>query len=258
MNTLKEQLGAAWGTILPRWCIALLALAAPCGAAGPSGPAPVEERVQAQLDLARGYLEQRDFARARLPLERALKIDGRHVEARVLYAVLLQVENEHELAEEQFRLALDIDPDHAQALNNYGSFLYARGRYADALEPLSRLVKDTSYRARPQAFENLGLAQVQINDLDAAGASFQRALELNERQARSALELADIALARGNLDSAVRYFDQYRRYAKPNARSLCLGMRLSAARGDDNQTASYGLALKNLFPDQADACQIKS
>jgi len=43
-----------------------------------------EERVKAHIELARGYLEERNFQRARTPLEKALTIDSRSVEAHVL------------------------------------------------------------------------------------------------------------------------------------------------------------------------------
>ena len=56
---------------------------------GPVGPAPDEERIAAQLDLARGYLERRDFARAQAPLEKVLRIDSRNVTAHVLSAIAL-------------------------------------------------------------------------------------------------------------------------------------------------------------------------
>ena len=60
---------------------------------GMPGPAPVEDRIAAQLDLARGYLENRDWTRAKAPLERALEIDPRNVEAHVLSAVLFHAES---------------------------------------------------------------------------------------------------------------------------------------------------------------------
>ena len=114
-------------------------------------PATLNERVQAQLDLARGYLENRDFTRARSPLNRALEIDPRSVEANVLMGVLSQAESDPELAEQHFKSALRLEPDNAQALNNYASFLYAQQRYSEAVERLRKLVRDPDYRARSQA-----------------------------------------------------------------------------------------------------------
>jgi len=217
-------------------------------------PAPTEDRVQAQLDLARGYLEQRDFNRAQPALQKALEIDPRHAEAHVLNALFFHAQNEYELAEMHYKTALRIDPTNAQALNNYGTFLYARGRFDDAIKPLSELVKDTGYRARSQAFENLGMAQLRTGNTDAAEASFQRALELNFRQAGATLELADIAYQRGALEQAAGRLMEFRTMARPNARSLCLGLKVARGLGDEDQVASNSLALRNLFPAAAEQC----
>ena len=226
---------------------------------GLPAPAPTQERVSAQLDLARGYLEQGDLERAQGPLERALEIDPEHVEAHVLIAVFYQAEKEWELAEEHFESALAVEPSNAQALNNYGSFLYSRGRFADAVVQLSRLVKDTSYRARSQAFENLGLAYTQIGDTPAAESSFKRALELGFRQPRSSLELAEIHFKRGELAIADRRLLEYKTYVRqPSARGLCLELQLATATEDEDRVASSSLALKNLYPKQAGQCQAKS
>lgn len=220
-------------------------------------PAPTEDRVQAQLDLARGYLEQRDFGRAQPALQKALEIDPRHVEAHVLNAVLFHAQNEFELAEFHYKTALRIEPDNAQALNNYGTFLYSRGRFEDAIVPLSNLVKDTGYRARSQAFENLGMAQLRTGAVDAAEASFQRALELNFRQAGATLELAEIAFNRGELQKAQSRLLEFKTMARQNARSLCLGLKVATGLGDEDQAASNQLALNNLFPAVADQCLTK-
>ena len=186
-------------------------------------PAPNAERVQAQLDLARGYLEQRELERAKPPLARALEIDPRHVEALVLNAVLMNMQGEYKLAEQYYRAARRVEPDNAQALNNYGSFLYSRGRFTDALVPLQKLVKDTDYRGRSQAFENLGLAQ--------------------------------LAYEQGRYKESAGRLLEYQTMARQNARSLCLGVKVGTVLGDSDQVASNLLALKNLFPEQADQCQ---
>jgi type IV pilus assembly protein PilF len=221
-------------------------------------PAPTAERVQAQLDLARGYLEKANFSSAKNPLARALEIDPRSAEAHVLTGFLYQGEQENDLAEMHYKTALSIEPTNSQALNNYGTFLFAMGRYEEALVPLRQLVRDPSYRARSQAFENLGLALRRVDQNGEAKSAFKRALELNFNQARSSLELAELAYEDGELKEAVEYYQTFRQLARQNAKSLCLGMKLGAAVGNADQVASYGLALKRLFPDQADECRVKS
>ena len=258
MNMIKT--GFARGLVFLVFAV-MAAILAGCVTESSGGlppPASTENRVRAQLDLARAYLEQRENSRAKPALSKALDIDPRNVEAHVLSAVLFHTENEFELAEFHYKTALRIEPDNAQALNNYGTFLYARERYADAAVPLRKLVLDTSYRARAQAFENLGLVQLRMGDDSLAEASFDRALELDFRQARATLELADIAYNRGDFDVAASRLLEFRTKARQNARSLCLTLKVATATGDNDLASSTALALNNLFPEQAARCQVSS
>jgi type IV pilus assembly protein PilF len=120
------------------------------------------------------------------------------------------------------------------------------------------LVKDNSYRARPQAFENLGLVYLKLDETDAAKKAFERAVDLNFRQVRSSLELAELAYEAGDYDTAYERFRTYNSLARPSAQSLCLGLKLSQVKGEADEVASYGMALKNLYPKQAERCRAKS
>jgi len=218
-------------------------------------PAPPASRVIAQLDLARGYLEQGNMERARSSLNKALEIDDRSVEAHVLLAVLNAAESEWGIAERHFKTALSIDPNDAMALNNYGSFLFSRGRYEESVRYLSLLVQNSEYRARSQAYENLGLAQLKVDEKEAARDSFNRALQLSFSQPQSSLELAQLAYDDGDIERAGGHFDAFRAQAQQNARSLCLGMKIAQAQRDSDRMASYALALHNLFPDSPEASE---
>ena len=216
-------------------------------------PGSSSERLQAQLDLARGYLSSGEFSRAREPLNRALELDRTSIDALLLMAVLHNNEGEPGLAEKSYLRALRIEPKNAQALTNYGSFLLNYGRYEDALKPLRKAVEDPEYYLRSQSYEYLGLAEKAAGNNAAAKAAFQRAVGLNREQARSALELAEYELLEGKVPEAQELYDQFRRYAKQNARSLCFGIQLAQAGANEDSLASYRLALKNLFPNSREA-----
>ncbi|MCZ6616792.1 MAG: type IV pilus biogenesis/stability protein PilW, partial [Gammaproteobacteria bacterium] len=138
------------------------------------------------------------------------------------------------------------------------TFLYGQGRYREALVPLRRLVKNSEYRLRAQAYENLGLTELKVGTESAAKAAFSRALRLNFGQPRSNLEMADIAYSEGNFDSARNYYEGFRSLARQNPRSLCLGIKLGREFGEADQVASYTLALKNLYPgsEEAQRCEV--
>ena len=214
-------------------------------------------RVKAQIDLARGYLAENSYQRARRPLDKALEIDSRSVEAHVLKAIIHQQEEEIELAEKHYKLALRYDSNDAQALNNYGGFLFAQGRVEDALVPLRKSVEDTAYSARAQAFVNLGLVEASLDNVDAAREAFERSVMLNSQQSRPHLELADIYYTDGNVMRAANHYGQFRTAAQQTPRSLCLGIKIATALELADEQSSLRLALKNLYPgsDEARSCE---
>jgi type IV pilus assembly protein PilF len=220
-------------------------------------PASQELRLKAQLDLGRGYLASRNFERAREPIERALEMDRRSLEGLLLLAAVEQGEGELGLADATYKRTLKLYPKSAQALTNYGGFLIRKNRVDEALPLLRTAVKDNTYYRRAQAFEYLGLAELAQKDRVAAEAAFKRAIEIDPEQSRSALELADLKYQDGELAVAAQMYQQYREQAKSTARSLCLGMKIGAARGDADVEASSAMALKNLFPRsrQAHECE---
>lgn len=220
---------------------------------GLPAPAPKEKRLQAQLDLARALLVERDFDRARDPLDRAFKIDDQSPEAHVLYAVLSDGEGEPEIAEKYYRKALRIAPKNSQALNNYGSFLIVRNRIDEALPLLEQAVQDTGYVLRAQAYENLGIARLLDSDRTGAQLAFARAVSLNRTLSRSNLELAAMAHADGSAADALELYNNFRRNARQTPRSLCLGMQIARSLNDTDSLASYAIALKNLYPNSAEA-----
>jgi type IV pilus assembly protein PilF len=207
------------------------------------------QRLQAQLDLARGYLETGDIDNARRPLERALQIDPSSAEAHVLMATVYLADGDKRLVEQEYRQAIHHSPRNSMARNNYGTFLFAEGRYKEAAEQLKQAANDPKYPRRAQAYENLGLTELRLDDATDAQESFQRALMLNAAQPRACYELASIYFGNGDFPAAKEYLDQFNAMSRPTSRSLWLGIRLSRVLGDENQLASYAVALKNMFPE---------
>jgi type IV pilus assembly protein PilF len=222
---------------------------------GAPEPASKEARVQAQINLARGYLDSDDPSRARTPLEHALDIDPNSADALGLFAVFYQREEEPELAEQYYKRAMRANPAHPANLNNYAVMLYSQGRYQEALRPLESLVEITSYRGRAMAFENLGLTRLKLGETADARAAFGRALGLNPDLSASNLEIADLAFQAGDYPTALKHYDSFRARSRQSPRSLCLGINLARAVNDANQRASYEVALRNLYPQSTEALQ---
>ncbi len=114
-------------------------------------------------------------------------------------------DGDKQLAEREYKEALRSEPRNSMAQNNYGTFLFSEERYKDAMQHLKIAANDPSYARRGQAYENLGLTQLKLNEPADAEQSFLRALMLNSAQPRAALELADLYFKAGDFTRSKQY-----------------------------------------------------
>ena len=228
---------------------AIILLTACAGPETKTGSDGQNDPAVANANLGLAYMERGEYQVALDKLKKALEINPDLPQAHHYIAMVYQKLGNVGDAEKHFERAVSLDGSDSALQNNYGTFLFAEGRYKDAKKELQRAADDPDYARRAQAFENLGLTELKLDETDAAKASFQRALLLNASMPRSHLELAQIEFSTGNFAAAKENFDRYNAMAKPTARSLWLGIRLSRVLHDQDQLASYALALRNLFPD---------
>ncbi len=207
-----------------------------------------EQALQDYIALARGYLDQGELASAKRHLNNAAGIDGNNAEVHAIWGLVYAREGEIELADASFRRSLRLDGSNSQARNNYAAFLFANARFEEAYRQLEDVVKDTEYPARPQAFENLGLAALRLNRVDEAEAAFTRAVQLNSNQVRAILELAGVNLIKQNYQQAGTWYRNYLTILQfynqtQSARSLWIGIQLALAEGNDADRLLYAAEL---------------
>ena len=203
-----------------------------------------------RLQAARSYIAQGNWEDAKRHLKEAAKISKNNPEVFETLAVVMQNTGEFELAEDNFKRALRIDPKYSRGRNNYAAFLYQQERYDEACQQLEKLVEDVLYEKRENAFINLGRCYVETLKLDKAKSAFERALLMDRKNPVIAFELADIHYKLRDYQTAQSYYEAYRKAVRQQSpRALWLGIKLARYRGDRNAEASFGLVLKNLYPE---------
>ncbi|WP_417225003.1 type IV pilus biogenesis/stability protein PilW [Amphritea sp.] len=222
----------------------------------------IPQAVQAYNSLGMQYLRRGDTPNAKLAFQRSVVIDPDSAQAYNGLAMVFQLEEDTQLAESYFKKAIDVEPDSAMMHNNYGAFLFSLKRYPQACKELARATEDPFYNQRSQAFENLGRCYLLIDRLDAAEHAFKRSLTLTPNRPLAILQLADVMIKKGSVDEAVSLFDQFStmvndKRVQHSAQSLWLGVQISRLKNSGIDAATYGLILKNMYPDSEEYRQYK-
>ena len=145
-----------------------------------------------------------DPAGAEVALRRALDLSPGSNEAETLlgWAQMMQQQNETALA--TFERVLARDPDHALAHANVGYICLRQGRYGDAIEHLSRVIRrDLDRKATLYAHLYLGMVYREREMSDDAEAFFRKALELGPNLLQSWYELGRLHWFAGRRDDAI-------------------------------------------------------
>lgn len=213
-----------------------------------------EAAQQAYTQLGIQYLQAGDTVNAKNSLQRAITIGDRYAPAHNALGLVFQSEREFELAETYFKRAIELDSMSAIFHNNYGAFLYARQRYEEACHQFTRATEDPFYSSRAQAFENMGRCYIKLGRLEIAEHALKRSLDLQRDRPYAQVALAGLLLDQGNLVEAVSRYNRFRsqvdaRVAEHDANSLWVGVRIARADRNTGLAATYGLLLKNLYPE---------
>lgn len=208
----------------------------------------MEKAKETHIRLGLQYLRQNNLDSSRFHLNKALKIDPDSAGAYSGLAALMLREGDEANAERFYQKAIRLDSELSQARNNYGSFLYGKKRYAEALVHFEKAAQDLNYDRRPLAFNNVGLTQLSLGNIDASEKAFVRTITLNPNMPRPYLELAGIAQVKAEYRAALRLLDQYHLVSPMSPRSLQMELDLAKALGDKNRESSARLKLKSMFP----------
>ena len=213
------------------------------------GPSPAD----VYIDLSGAYLREGRLTEAFMNAKKAVLVDPRASNAHYMLALVYQRLGESGSADTSYRKAISLDPRNPGALNAYGLFLCERKKYEEADGYFRRALQNPLYGTPWIASHNAGSCAKAAGDLETAERDYRTALQANPRFAPSLLSMAEISYETTYYLSARAYLQRYAEVAPHTADSLWLGVQTENQLGDKDQMASYGLKLRNKFPDSEQA-----
>lgn len=219
-----------------------------CTSTGPR-VADGTKAAQANVELGVAYFREGRMNLAMEKLQKALEQDPGLPVAHSAIAVVYERLGETGPAERHYERALSLAPQDAKVHNNYGQFLCRQGRLEEADRHFQKAVSDPLYESPEAAYTNAGICARRIPDDGKAEGYFRKALEKNPVFPMALLQMLMLSYDQGEYLRARAYLQRFQQASRHNAESLWYGVRVEYALGDRDAVASYGLALKNNFPD---------
>ena len=112
-------------------------------------------------------------------LMKAHQLHPHHPEIHQQLGLIYFIRGKHLLAEKHLRKALSLKKSFTEARNNLARVLIAQGKEEEALQQIKKVLQDLTYNNEERAWNNKGLAHLNLGQLKKAQQSFTQAIRLN-------------------------------------------------------------------------------
>lgn len=202
--------------------------------------------INVQLGLE--FLKKGESAQAKSKLLLAKRLAPKDPAVWFGFGYFFENTGDPEQADYSYRKAIQLDPNHGNSHNNYGTFLCRHGKYQAAIKHFKLAIADPEYLDISGAYENAGIAALQLQNEEQAKHFFQKALEYNSSSELALVQLANIAYRKNSFALAKKYLTQWSYIAAPTPEGLWLRANVEKGLGHDEEYLKNMALLKEKFP----------
>ena len=222
-----------------------------------TGPqTPKSDKALIHAKLARGYLQQEQYAVAKAELDKALRIDSNHSESNYVMALLMLDLQQYNEAEQHFARAVKADSRNSAAAHDYGVYLCKIGQERKALVYFEMAVSNPLFDRSELSYMRAGECLARVGDPDAER-YLRTALKLDPKLRPALFRLAQINYDRANYLSARAYVERYLAITKAKPPALLLAYRIEIRNGAQEVADKYRNLLLDQFPGSEEAAMVR-
>ena len=216
----------------------------------------VTDKAMIHAQLARGYLQQKQYAIAKGELEKALRINSNHSDSNYVMGLLMLELEQYEDAEKFLRRAVRSDRDNSSAAHDLGTFLCQRGEPKSAVNFFEIAVANPFFKQAELSYMRAGECLARSGS-PKAESYLRKALELNPRMRPALYRLAVLKYDAGSFLSARAYIERYFAITKAQPAALLLAYKIELKLSADDVAARYRLELLEQFPGSEQASLLR-
>jgi type IV pilus assembly protein PilF len=209
-----------------------------------------EEAAAVRVELGRRYMQQGKLDVAMENLQKALQYDPNFVDAHTVMAALYQRIGNAAAADQHYARAAELAPKSGDVNNNYGQFLCAEGKYAQAQTYFTRAMQDPFYKTPEVLYANAGSCLAKEGGhLDEAAGYFRKALDVSPNNPDALYQMANVLYQKEDYFHARAFIQRFEAAAKPDPAALLLARNIELKLGRTDSAGDYARRLRQDFPD---------
>ena len=214
------------------------------------------DKAMIHTKLARGYMQQNQYATAKGELEKALSFDSRHSPANYVMALLMIKLEQFDNAEKYFARSVSANRENSSAAHDFGVFLCQIGKPEKAVPNFEIAVSNPLFKQAELSYMRAGECLAE-KDPVRAEQFLTKALSLNPRLGPALLRLATLKYNANNYLSARAYVERYFAITEPQPDSLLLAYKIESSLNAKSVANGYRTKLLNSFPGSKEARSIR-
>lgn len=142
-----------------------------------------QQAAKARVELALGYLSENNQAQAKINLDKALEHAPQYYLVHSAFAYYYQKQGDVSSAEQSYKNAIKADPKQGDIYNNYGAFLCAEKRFAEAYQQFDLALQAKNYYRQADTYENKVLCALAENNPNLYQESLLQLRKVDEKRA---------------------------------------------------------------------------
>lgn len=217
---------------------------------------PRSEKAMIHTKLARGYMQQKQYATAKTELERALRIYPGHSDSNYVMALLMIKLEQYPDAEKFYKRAVNNNPQNSSAAHDFGVFLCQLGKQREALEYFDIAVSNPLFDRAELSYMRAGECLSNIKD-PKAESYLKKALSLNSQLRPALYRLAVVKYNETNFLSARAYIERFFAITNPQPESLLLAYKIESSLDAADAADGYRRTLMKDFPGSKEAASLR-
>lgn len=187
------------------------ALCASCGGGSSAKKTQTPEEIQKTFEnqkaLAVASSWRGNFQQALMEINEAEKLNDQDPEVYVIKGAIYFGLKDYPSAEQNYQKALSLNPNYTAAHFNLCGLYLIQKKYDQVISECGFVVADPTYKARANAYTNIGIAYYSLGDMVKARENYQKALEINPTFVYAHNELGKLYMATDRYGEAVSEFE---------------------------------------------------